>query len=161
MAVIPKIAAVTTMKNGRSVDSGPDIDEAETSLTVPMWMAAERPSVRRNELSSVADVIDFNAKVEVTSSADRVPAAGQGDDGNAGDETAPVAIPLLQHGFWHFPRFVEATKASTTAAAASVSMIAVLISGIHLLMSYLRCPKARAAPERAAGHHGLYCTLRD
>jgi hypothetical protein len=132
MAVIPKIAAVTTMKKGRSVDSGPDIDEAETSLTVPMWMAAERPSVSRNELSSVVVVvIDFNAEEEVTSSADRVPDAGQGDDGNAGDETASFTIPLLQHGFRHFSRFDGATKASTTAVAASISMIAVFISGIH------------------------------
>ena len=129
MAVIPKIAAVTTMKKGRSVDSGPDIDEAETSLTVPMWIAAERPSVSRNELRSVAVVV-----------IDRVPAAGQGDDRNAGDDTAPVANPPLQHD--------GATKASTTAAAASVSVIAVLISDIHLLFSFIRSPEARIPTGR-------------
>jgi hypothetical protein len=138
MAVTPKIAAVTTMKKGRSVDSGPDIDEAETSLTVPMWMAAERPSVNRNELSSfVVVVIDFNAEVDVNSPADRVPAAGQGDDGNAGDESATVETPLLQHGFWHLIRFDGATKASTTAVAASISITAVLISiDFHYQMPY-------------------------
>lgn len=129
MAVTPKIAAVTTMKKGRSEDSGPDIDEAESSLSVPMWMAAERPSVSRNELKSVAVVfIDLNAEEEVTSLANRVRAAGQGDDGIARDESAPAEILSLQQGVRHLIRADDgATKASTTAVATS-SMSAILIS---------------------------------
>jgi hypothetical protein len=117
MAMIPKIAAVMTMKKGRRVDSGPDIDEAETSPTAPMWMAAERPSVSKNELSSVAAVgIDCNAEVEVTSSANRIRVAGQGDDGIAGDASAPVTILPLQHVVGRVTSSKGATKASTTAA---------------------------------------------
>ncbi|KAL3774940.1 hypothetical protein ACHAW5_001302 [Stephanodiscus triporus] len=113
------------MKKGRSEDSGHDIDEAESSLSVPMWMVAERPSVSRNELKSVAVVfIDLNA----TSRANRVRAAGQGDNGIARDESAPVEILSLQQGVRHLTRSDDgATKASTTAVATN-SMSAILMS---------------------------------
>ena len=111
MAIIPKIEAVATIKKGRSVDSDPDIDKAESSPTFPMWMAAERPSVSRNELSVVAaGVIDCNAVMDFISSANRVRVAG--DVWIAGDESAPTAIPPLHRGVRHLPIFNGTTKAS-------------------------------------------------
>lgn len=125
MAMIPNMAAVATMKKGRKEDSGPGIDTAESSPIFPMWIAAERPSVSKNELSAVASVvIDCSAVTGVISSANRVRAAA--DFRIAGDESAPTSIPLRRRvRLLH--RFDGTTKASITTAYASIRMSAVLI----------------------------------
>jgi hypothetical protein len=80
-----------------------------------MWIAAERPSVSKNELSAVAAVvIDCNAVMGVISSANRVRAAD--DFRIARDESAPTSDPPLHRRVRYLHIFNGATKASITAA---------------------------------------------